>query len=534
MASGVNLPSLERAHRWLTDDQYGHGEWGRCEARDPTADPRDLELSRIKPNVFTSSQAALALKATGYADEVGALEGFFSWLRSLQAEDGFWTSASGSLNPAGPDRGWSEVHNFRHTAKSLDLLMLGDRFRPEDALTFGSVIRAQLGEGSLPQHPDGGADLWSTAYAMNLMARGSRPSNLPKTLPRNTDEEEWAVHLRGRRDRARGWLLSKRGDDGLWHWGSGNANWTTDAVISQVGADLALHRQDACAAIARRLLEDSEGYRPVRLWGLLLMLPALRPSQQREVLGALEDVPGKAVPESTLDVACHCKLLRIWDDPHQLAFYVRESSGHESALSFWGSWARGDYERWCVARATKALEEGRTAFHETPASKAEAWLTVRSLLDEFRDSVERRRGWEALWRDGSSHANENSAQVLFWNMAEPLARDRGVLVREPETGSGPVDFEFGNGFASRVHMEFKLASHPRLSHGLGQQLIGYMDSEGVDSGFLVVIGFDEADRGKYERLEEEAARLRDADPRKFVDVVFVDARRRRSASVADG
>jgi hypothetical protein len=278
MTLGVELPSLARAHRWLVDDRYAHGEWGRCEATDPTADPRDLESSRIKPNIFTSSQAVLSLRATEYADEVGALESFFSWLRGLQAEDGFWTSASGSLNPAGPDRGWSEVHNIRHTAKSLDLLMLRDNFRPEDALTFGSVIRAQLADGSLPQYPDGGADLWSTAYAMNLMARGSRPSNLLKTLPRNIDEGEWAVRLRGCRDRARSWLLSRRDDDGLWRWGSGDADWTTDAVISQVGADLALHRQDACAAIARRLLEGSEGYRPIRLWGLLLMLPALRPS----------------------------------------------------------------------------------------------------------------------------------------------------------------------------------------------------------------------------------------------------------------
>jgi hypothetical protein len=246
----------------------------------------------------------------------------------------------------------------------------------------------------------------------------------------------------------------------------------------------------------------------------------------------MEDVPCMTVPERTLDVACHCKLLRLLDDPHQLAYYVRESSGHESALGSWGSWVERDYERWCVAKTTSELEAGRTAFHEAPASKAEAWLTVRNLLDEFRDGVERRRVWEALWVDGSKHANENRAQVLFWHMAEPLARDRGVLVREPETGSGPVDFEFGNGFASRVHLEFKLASHPRLSHGLGQQLIGYMDSEGVDSGFFVLIGFNDADRAKYERLEQEAARLRKEDPRKFVDVVFVDARRRRSASVA--
>ena len=101
--SQFNL-KLIKSQEWLVSDQYSHGEWGRCEVKNPTEAKRSFEDSRIKPNVFTSSQAILSLLTTGYKDK-SVYDNFFSWLNKLRNVEGNWTSASGSLIPSGKYRG---------------------------------------------------------------------------------------------------------------------------------------------------------------------------------------------------------------------------------------------------------------------------------------------------------------------------------------------------------------------------------------------------------------------------------------------
>lgn len=157
--------NLARAREWLLSDQYSYGEWGRCESNDPTADLRDYSVSKIKPNLFISCQAALALESTGNEDRSSVVR-FFDWLGKLRdSESGFWTSASGAQVPMGGFRGWSEVKNVRHTAKALDMYLLRGIFTPGDAPVLHQLLEFQANDGSFPQHPSGSSDLWSTAYA---------------------------------------------------------------------------------------------------------------------------------------------------------------------------------------------------------------------------------------------------------------------------------------------------------------------------------------------------------------------------------
>lgn len=524
----LDLKILE-AHDWLAHDQYPHGEWGKCEAFNPTDDFRDMEISRIKPNIFTSSQAVLSLLSTGFARHE-IYEVFFRWLHGLRREDGYWTSASGSRIPSGRDRGWSEVRNLRHTSKALDLLMLTNEFVPADAAIVQEILDAQCENGAFAQHPGSVPDLWSTAYVMNMIIRCLHADNLHKSLPRKTTMDDWAVILRNHLDKARAWLCSELSEQGVWGIDQKDPLWITEALLSEVGGDLSIHRPDLCQKVAYRLLDRAAPDRALGIWGLLLILPVLSAQHQQRVLNLLDGAQSEKLPAYTFEVTSYLKVLWLAKCPHILSYYVRSATGHESALTKWAPWDTTEYTTWCIKMADTEQHRGSIRLHEMPANKAEAWLAVTYLINAFRIQIEQSRGWELLWSPDQKPRNERSAQIAFWNVAGPLTEGRGLLVREPETGIGPVDFSFANGFHTQVHLEFKLASNSRLEHGFGVQLPSYMAAADVDSAFYVVIGYDEEDSRTFRALYEKFSELKNKNPHIFISLEYVDARRRESAS----
>jgi hypothetical protein len=479
--------------------------------------------------------AAYSLIATGEGGN-GAVSRFLRWLEMIRGLHGWWTSASGSLVPMGGSaRGWSEVRNIRHTAKGLDVLLLCGEFRPDDATLFREVVGAQLNDGSYPQHPNGIPDLWSTAYVMNLMIRASKGDGIERTLPRGTSKNQWAEQLETRLEGARAWLCSSRSSDGMWCVAGRDSLWVTQAVVAEVGGDLALHRPDVGRSLAEPLLAKALASNDaVAAWGLLLLWRALSEDAQRQAIDVARSIARAAeMTEDTLVVSSKCRLAWLEEDPLLIQYYIDASHGHESALTEWRGWARSPYERWCVGRAYEHLQHGRREPTPRPTSKAEAWLTVLYLVDEFRRQVEFGRGWENLWIDHHEHRDEKAVQIAFYSMVRPLAEIRNVNVsREVETGRGPVDFVFGNGVTIRVLLEFKLMESGRLVQGLEYQLPDYMRAHGADSAVFVCIGFEDGDKERFSRVVDLADKLQRSEPALFVRPEFVDARRRRGASKA--
>lgn len=519
---------IAEAHEWLAQDQYPHGEWGRCEATNPTDDVRDMETSRIKPNVFTSSQAILSLISTGYKNNK-TYDSFFAWLQELRSENGYWTSASGSRFPSGKDRGWSEVKNIRHTAKVLDLLMLRDEFVPADAAIIHEILRSQCENGAFPQHSEGAPDVWSTAYVMNMIIRCLNAENIHKSLPRRIKTEDWALTLRSHLQRARAWLCSELSEKGLWCTNQRDQVWITEAILSEIGGDLLFHRPDICVKVADQLI-NAAAKRAVAVWSLLIVLPVLTSIQQKKVLKLVESTPNQEMPSDTFEVSSYLKLLWLAKCPHMLSYYLANAAGHESALNRWAAWDTTEYAAWCVTQANKEIRQGDVSLRESPANKAEAWVSVVHLLNTFKKQIEESRGWELLWNNDGEPRDERSVQVAFWNVARPLSDRKGFLVREPETGAGPVDFSFANGFHTQLHIEFKLASSSRLEHGLDVQLPAYMTATSVDSAFYVIVGYSEDDEKIFIELAEAFEKLNDRNPYIFISIVYVDAKRRVSAS----
>ena len=521
---------IEQIVNWLVADQFAHGEWGRCEVKDPTSQPRTLNDSQLKPNVFTSCQAAYALVAC-VGPEIPAIKTFTGWMDSLRDEEGYWRSAAGSPVPMGGGRGWSSAINVRHTAKGLDLLLLQDRLCAQDVEVLHYILSTQEENGSFPQVVGGDSDLWATAYAMNLIIRVLGDSHAKATAPRKKDQKQWSSELTTKLSRARDWLCSQTKEHGLWELSGFGPEWTSRAIVAEVGGDLAVNRPDIAASIGNRLAHVAlVGGNPVTLWGLLLVLKSLPFELQSRVVAEIEDLKTREkFDNDTFSASGLLRLLRVANNPWMIEYYKSQSRGHESCLPTWQPWSLDEYERWCVREAGH-IKAATTPEVASPASKVEAWAAVLHLIAGFRREVEFGRGWELLW-DGSKHRNEKAVQVAFSNMARPLCARMGIsMVREPETGRGPIDFSFSNGMRARVYLEFKNADSSHLIHGLEMQLPEYASAENVDSAIYVCVGFDDEGRKKFEKVLQRLRELQDLRPNLYIKAEFIDARKKPSAS----
>lgn len=515
---------------WLVADQFTHGEWGKCEVKDPTSQPRTLNDSQLKPNVFTSCQAAYALVACVGAEHP-CIKTFTDWMENLRDEEGYWRSAAGSPVPIGGGRGWSSAINVRHTAKGLDLLLLQDRFCGQDAEVLHHILETQGEDGSFPQVVGGDSDIWATAYAMNLLIRALCDPHTRATAPRRLDPQQWSRELTTKLSRARNWICSKIQDHGLWELADFGPEWTSRAILAEIGGDLAVNRPDIAAAIgikfAQKALSDGNA---ISLWGMLLMLDSLPSALQSRVVAGIEHLKiREQLDNDTFAAACMLRLLHVAGDPRIIGYYKSQSRGHESCLPMWRPWSEDEYERWCVRQATH-ISTSSVLETTCPASKAEAWAGVLHVVGEFRREVEFGRGWELLW-DESKHRDEKAVQVAFSNMARPLCAKMGLsIAREPETGRGPVDFSFNNGVRVRVHLEFKNTDSSHLMHGLEMQLPEYASAENVDSAIYVCVGFDDAAKGQFEKVLQRLREVQSLRPNLFIRAEFIDARKKPSAS----
>jgi hypothetical protein len=120
---------------------------------------------------------------------------------------------------------------------------------------------------------------------------------------------------------------------------------------------------------------------------------------------------------------------------------------------------------------------------------------------------------------------------MFATVVGPLATKVGLrFVREPETGRGPIDFEFANGLRTRVLIEIKRTDSQRLKHGIRSQLQKYLGAEGVDSAIYLCVTFDDTGLRRFENVQREIETLRSENPQIFLHAELIDARRRTGAS----
>lgn len=461
----------------IVEDQYEWGEFGRSE--DTSGQPRTAELASAKPNLWVSSQAAFALVAIS-GPEHPAVRHFERWVRAERAHDGWWTTQTGATSPRGGARP-ATVHNLRHTAKGLDLLACRREFSAGDVPILQALLDAGHPDGSWPGYHNGDAEIWATAYVVNLIARLLHENFTWLGIP--------AATLRSRLDGGLNWLVERR-ESGTWTVDGQETLFTTEAVLAEVGALLAEHRPDVCNEVARQLLARiDEARRPTAVWALALSWRALEPDLQARVVEHAAAVATEGPSGDGLDRACGARLALLDGDVAIAAWYGREAGGHESALARWGSWGSSAYHTWSLRRAIDL--HARTVTQGTPPSdRAEAWHAACALIERWGAHVEQR--WRGLW-NGSEHVDEAKLQASFETFAQGAELLDRVVFAEVETGRGPVDFVFVNGLSETVYLEFKRGDHARLTHGAEVQLPTYMRAAGTDAGLLVCVSFEDAD-----------------------------------------
>lgn len=496
----------------IVADQFDWGEFGRSEGLDRTE-----AMAVAKPNFFVSCQAAFALVAVEGPD-AAAVARFLDWVRKTRDRDLWWTSAAGSASPRGPSPP-SVVHNLRHTAKGLDVLVCQGALTAHDAPIVHALLVAGDEDGSWPAYENSGPEIWATAYVLNLLARLLHGGLSWIGIPEAT--------LRSRIDAGLAWLVEHRDTDGLWSAPHQDLIFTTEAVLAEVGGLLASRRADVCNSVARELLgRMQEARRPTATWALALVWSALEPELQGQVAelarATLDDGPGGDV----LDLACHARLAFLEGDVAMAAWLCRESSGHESALPRWEAWNREEYDRWCIRRLAQ-LETADRAPSPAPTDKAEAWNAAIDLVERWARHVE--QNWRTLW-NGEEHVDEVKIQESFATFAKGAGVLDSYVFREAETGRGPVDFVFANGTGATVYMEFKRGDHARLVHGGTVQLPTYMGAQGTDTGLLVCVAFEDADIDACAAVTKKVEQLDDEEI--YARVICVDARRKPSASTA--
>jgi hypothetical protein len=158
---------------------------------------------------------------------------------------------------------------------------------------------------------------------------------------------------------------------------------------------------------------------------------------------------------------------------------------------------------------------------------------LRQILDaiirQFRRNIEDNKLYEVLYDDDEKPRRERFSQRLFYAIADSYCAANNVdISREPDAGSGPVDFKLSVGYNGRVLVEVKLSSNPRLVHGFESQLPTYQQSEATEEAVYLIMRVPGSDSSIKSILE--LRREAQDSGRKVPDIVVIDARPKKSAS----
>ncbi|MBD5540647.1 MAG: hypothetical protein HDR00_05550 [Lachnospiraceae bacterium] len=518
---------LLNCRKWLINDQYEHGEFGKHEIANPTDLPRTFDESLLKPNVFSSIVAYSTLIVTGKVP-IAIQRSFHEWIEKIRANTGYWTSASGSVIPFSSSAGWARSNNLRHTAKCLDYYLLHGKFSYQDAVVFNEIIRCQLEDGSFPQFKGMNSDLWSTAYFANLLIRATLPQNLKMTLPWEENENTWRVQLDNRLNRAIDWLLFKLENDYMWHIQDADTGIVTIAMMAEIGGYLALHKRETCAAIIRKLIRTQSTTASL-VYVACLAMDTLQPQEQIIVRRKYEEIidGGYDTPVDLIDATSLCKLIFLKRDIGTLLYYRNISNGHESQMIIETEWNYSDYFRWALC----STYDGQYQASEVPLQEADFWQYVNQSICKIKWNIENSRGWELLWNDGM-HVNEKKVQVYLNELFQVICESDNVSVsREQETGRGPIDFIFSNNFVGCCILEVKLAFNQALKNGdFLVQVYEYAKGLKVSSAFLVVVGFTSDEYNIMRIVNTKINLFREMHDDFYIQAIYVNASKKQGAS----
>ncbi|OGD83582.1 hypothetical protein A2572_04765 [Candidatus Collierbacteria bacterium RIFOXYD1_FULL_40_9] len=124
--------------------------------------------------------------------------------------------------------------------------------------------------------------------------------------------------------------------------------------------------------------------------------------------------------------------------------------------------------------------------------------TLRKIANQFKRNIEVNGLNEHLYvKQGNTYKrrHERYSQLLFFAIADSYCEANDTdLNREPNAGSGPVDFKVSKGYNLRGLVEIKLSSNPSVTKGYEKQITAYEQSERTTTSFYLVIKVTKSER----------------------------------------
>ena len=161
---------------------------------------------------------------------------------------------------------------------------------------------------------------------------------------------------------------------------------------------------------------------------------------------------------------------------------------------------------------------------------ATVFSIVKKIVSQFKTLIENNGIWKSLWSEGK-RLPESYSQRLFFTVAYAYCKANNIDVTpEADSGNGPVDFKFSNGFDSRVLVEVKLTSNNNVVKGFTNQLEAYKRAEEAIYAIYLLIDVGRAGK-KVETLFSVRNQILADQPKGLVsEIELIDANERPSAS----
>lgn len=165
-------------------------------------------------------------------------------------------------------------------------------------------------------------------------------------------------------------------------------------------------------------------------------------------------------------------------------------------------------------------------------SSEEFISAINSMVDEFINYIENNSGWRLLWNDRGNAKSEEAAQLLFLGIVKHYCKANNIdISREANIGRGPVDFKVSIGYALRVLLELKLAKNTKFWNGLTRQLPKYLESEGVENGFFIVVVYSENDLPRVKEIQARVEEVKKTTGKRIIAKIVDAGRDHPSASL---
>jgi len=138
-----------------------------------------------------------------------------------------------------------------------------------------------------------------------------------------------------------------------------------------------------------------------------------------------------------------------------------------------------------------ALQNPISITPNNPTNFDQLTIIVEKIIEQFQKNIENNGLNEHLYiKEGfrNKPRHERYAQRLFYAVADSYCAANNIdISREPDAGSGPVDFKLSTSYKKRILVEIKLSSNSALLKGYEKQLPAYEKSEGSCKSYIIVL-----------------------------------------------